>query len=212
MSKLYDTAIELLKSNVGDLDAALPKFVTTVRGDRAMLDELCRGYLERVLADIRHGEAAKAKAEQSRGKEGPHRRGRAKAKPAGMPTASQKEAAIHMATKVAVSILDKHRLRDGRAIGDVLLVELPKLALGAANKSVTFLNRGMEDAVDAILCQKLAAHVQPTGSDQRVRDAVKPAVVEKLHAEAQIVAAQRIADAAARTARELLGPSAELLQ
>jgi hypothetical protein len=209
MSKLYDTAINLLKENKADLDTAMLKFVAAVRSNGVLLNELCRDYLERAMADIRHGEQEKPVA--SRGKTGPHRRGRAAPKPK-LPTEAQKKGAIRAAVAEATTFLDTKRLRDGRAIGDVLLVELPRLALGAANKSVTFLSRGMEDAADAILCQKLAQHVQPSSSDAKVRDAIKPEVVEKLHAEAQLMAAQRIADAAARTARELLGSETSMLQ
>ena len=203
MSKLYDAAVTLLKKHAGDILTCAPKFAAAVRADKAMQNDLCADYLGRVLADIRHGETVKVKADASRSN-GP--RQRRKSTKTGLPTAAQKRGAIRMATAAATSFLDTKRLRDGRLIGDVRFAELPKLSHGAAYKSVEFLSRGLEDAADAIFCQMLSLHVQPTNSDQRIRDAVKAPVAEKMFAKAMAVAAQRIAEASARTARDLLGP------
>lgn len=196
-TKLYDTAVQLLKLHAGKKDAIGP-FISAVKGDKAMMTDLAGEYLDRVLSDIRRGDAVKEEAAEmagtARGKRGPHRRAK-------LPTAAQKMAEIRNAS---LTFLDTRKLRDGRPIGDIPLWELPNIASGAAGKSVTFLQRGLEDAVDAIACHRLSLFVQPSTAETRVRDAIKPAVVEKIYAESRVAAAQRIADASARTARELL--------
>lgn len=198
---LYDTAVKLLKLHAGKQNAIAP-FIAAVKGDKNLLADLAGEYLDRTLSDIRRGEATEREMAEkggiARGKQGPHRRAK-------LPTAAQKIAEVRNAT---LTFLDTRKLRDGRPIGDIPLWELPQIASSAAGKSVTFLTRGLEDAVDAIACHRLSQYAQPSSAETRVRDAIKPAIVEKIYAESRVAAAQRIADASARTARELLAETA----
>lgn len=202
MTTLYETAVQIIREKNGNIAKATEPFVHSLITQN-LIKDLAIDYLNRVAADIRAGERAQAQtpaADHARGKTGPNRRAK-------LPSKAQKAANIRNVVASALTFLDERKLRDGRAIGDVPLYELPRLAAGAAGKSVTFLSRGLEDAVDAIACHELSLLAQPTKADMTVRDAYKPAVVEEIYAHAKIKAAQRIADASARTARELLAGS-----
>src|SRR5262252_8594347 len=196
---IYDIAVEILREENGNLAAALQRFRPKIKGD--LHRELCEQYLEKVLADIRAGERAKAAAEdRARGKEGPNRR------TAKVPTADQKSAALRVMTETPESFLDARRLRDGRVIGDVPLHELPRIAAEASSKAVTFLRRGLEDAVDAIACARLADRARPTSNETRVRDAFKPGIVEQIFAESRLEAVQRMQEAMQTAHRMLTHP------
>jgi len=114
-------------------------------------------------------------------------------KPAKMPTAGQKQAALEGAAERALTLLDIRKI-GGRSIGDIRMREIKAIGRDAADRAVAFLGQGLQDATDAFLCWKISNFAVLAKDDSYVREVTSPSVLGKLDREAAAWAAAKIAD------------------
>jgi hypothetical protein len=183
---IYDAAITKMATN----------FLKACKGDLAVANE----YLTHAIEDAASASASAGRRPDdlhAKGKTGPKRR------PLKMPTAAQKAGARYAAAKMATTILDTHRVSDGRALGDVRWPELRQMARNVAAEGAKFLRRGYEHVAEGLLIGKIAHQATPSDPNAAVREVMKPAVVERLKAEAEVEAMELIHQESHRVAINL---------
>lgn len=172
---------------------------TTVRAIEALAARIAKDTdLRRVVAGHILGHYAPA---HSRSNGGPHRR---RPDQRVLPTAEQKRGAL-MADRIFAADVFQRKLRGGRVLGDVQVGELRKMAEAARETMKDHIQRGYEDAVDAIACVNLEQQCD-VASDPfaKVRDVIKPTVATKIYEQAQIRAAKALRDTSAKLTRKLI--------
>jgi hypothetical protein len=196
--KLKEVARVLLAKVKGGIDQAVPLFTAAVLKDRGLLDDLAAAYLSTVVLP-------RPKDKPSRRREGAHRRPNRRL----VPTQEQKSAARRVVRAEASLTIWNRKLRGGRTLGDLHVNELRAYAEDAANTATSFLNRGFDDAWEAIALTMLNNHCVAADPFASVKDTVKTATATDIFESARICAAEQIRDASARTARELLARAAD---
>jgi hypothetical protein len=147
-------------------------------------------------AEAQEAPGGKVKEIKSRRKTGAYRR------PSGMPSAAQKAGALAAATELSIGIFNR-KLRGGHRLQTIKVRELRAIVQESGHAAGSFIARGYDDAVDAILCRKLADHCVTSDPDLSVPDIVTEDVATRYFRESKLEAAQFIQAAAARIAREL---------
>jgi len=142
------------------------------------------------------GVTAQSKAPHSRRKTGVHQ------KQSGMPSAAQKAGALAAMAEAASGVFDR-KMRGGQRLKQIKVRELMAIVSDSGHAAGSFILRGYEDAVDAILCRKLAHHCVTSDPDLTVEDIVKEEVAAKYFREAKIKASQFTQRMAAKIASEL---------
>jgi hypothetical protein len=200
--RLRIIATEVLKKHHGNVERAVKTFEREIDGDRGLIREALRFYLDRyrlLVGDhpISETHAPLVAGQQSNGGRGPRssddpRNVAASAagggagqfgrdaqgpvvRPVREPSHVERAAAATVANRI-VTVLDSFRVRDGRAIGDVRIGELE--GLRAAN------------AMEASLIRQIQRHAV-ADHDARVRDVIKPDDLQIM-----IQKASEVADAA----------------
>jgi hypothetical protein len=149
--------------------------------------------------DAEKAPASKAKEIKARRKDGTHR------KPSGMPSSAQKASAVAAMTELSIGVFNR-KLRGGHHLRTIKVRELRAIVYDSGHAAGSFINRGYEDAVDAILCRKLADHCVTSDPDLTVPDIVKEEIAARYFQESKIEAAKFIQNAAARIANDLSNP------
>jgi hypothetical protein len=172
MTEPMQVILDLIKE---DRRGARAKFVELLKRDEDLQSAVADDYFARA-----NRSGIKIRGDVgARGKSGPKRR------PMKVPTQTQKQAEIKTATRVAISLLDTYRLRDGRVVGDILMSELPVVVRNNGETVLSFIMRGRKDAEDALLCWLISQHCVPPKDTSRVRDCVSGKELEKLQAMAE---------------------------
>jgi hypothetical protein len=200
--RLRAAAIEALEAAGGDVDKAAHKL------DRALADKsdlriaLLADYLRPLTKSPLKPQPPLELA--SRRRKGSHRRPIRIA-----PTAAQKAGEMEAAVRREALVFQR-KVRGGKLLAEIRVRELRALVQESGHAAGSFVSRGYEDAVDAFLCRKLADHCVATDPDAIVIDIVNGAVATKMLKDAQRDAAQFIAEAAARIAKDLGGGAEQL--
>lgn len=92
--------------------------------------------------------------------------GQSRAAPAREPTVADRAAMLRTRTRIAVTVLDSFRVRDGRPIGDVTFGELA--ALRGAN------------LMEASLCRLIERHIANPAPDTKIRDAINADTLQRM--------------------------------
>jgi hypothetical protein len=195
-NRILAAATEALKEANGNVATAAIKFGRTCAGRTDLQIALATAYLEWVHAG-QPATRSRIKDEiQSRRQAGSHRR------PSGMPTAAQKAGAVRAAQHSA-EVIFARKIRGGPVLGKIKIRELAAIVQSSGHAAGSFVTRGYEDAIDAIVCRKISQHCVSTDPDATVEDCINPAVATKYFDEAKVEAAKFIQAAAARIASEL---------
>ena len=182
----------LLKKNRSQLVALARQFLLTLAPPPEMLKR----------------EAVKPAA---RRKVGPHRKGTPRPS---MPTDEQKAGALIARARTA-DLIFQHKLRGGKAVGQIKVHELQAIVEKSANNATQMLQRGYEDVVDTFFCASLADHCVATDPFGLVKDMIKATDAAKMMEQAKIRAAEVLRDKSALLAKELIAiahnrPAAEI--
>lgn len=173
-ARLRLLALDALNKHHRNIGRALPTFEAAIDDDsdlirEALLHFLCR--LDRELNDAgghRANGSPENVAVSSLGGGAGHEKTAnqiSRARPVREPSAEDRAAAARVASRVALTILDTFRIRDGRAIGDVRYGELDRL-------------RGL-NAMEAAIIRQIQDHARAP-HDARVRDVVKAVDLNKM--------------------------------
>jgi hypothetical protein len=200
--RLRIIATEVLRKHHGNVERALKTFEREIDGDRGLIREALRFYLDRyrlLVGDHLRGDAHSnpVAGQQSNGGRGQLVRDNPTSvaasaagggvdhndrdtrmnsvRPVREPSHAERVAAATVANRI-VTVLDSFRVRDGRSIGDVRIGELE--GLRAAN------------AMEASLLRQIQRHAV-ADHDARVRDVIKPDDLQIM-----IQKASEVADAA----------------
>ena len=187
---LRSIGFSILKTNASFVDA-VRKFADRIADSDDLRLALAADYLKKLPRPERRKEIS------ARRRVGPHR------KRSTTPTAAQKKAAVK-AEKIYVETIFDHKIRGGRKLGDVRVNELRAIAENSANTSVSFFQRGYEDAVETFVALMLSRHCVAADPFAKVRDTIKASVVKAVLDKAKISAAELIRDRSAKVAADLI--------
>lgn len=201
-NKLRTVAIEALRLNDGNIKKAAPKLARKLleNASRPLLIALCANYLS-ALPKSEDAPAPKPTARKpvkahSRRREGAHRR-------TGLPTSKQRAGAIAAKSIVADEIFLR-KIRGEGPLGSIQVNRLRAIAESQSMTAVSFLERGYDDAVEAIVCQTLSDYCVTADPFAKVVDVIPAKVAEKAFKDARIQAAEIIRDGSAKIAHDLV--------
>jgi hypothetical protein len=205
--RLSTLAKEKLAAAKGDIDKAALAIDRELASKTYLRIALISWLLNEisVATDAKPAKPASVEAKETpaeikaRRKTGTHR------KPSGMPSSSQKASAVAAMTELSLGVFNR-KLRGGHPLRTIKVRELRAIVHDSGHAAGSFINRGYEDAVDAILCRKLADHCVTSDPDLTVPDIVKEEVAARYFQESKIEAARFIQNAAARIANDLSNP------
>lgn len=232
LARLRTTAEDALRLNDNDVKRAAPKLARALidNANRPLLIALVADYLTRLPPPAAVVEAAPqpttaatastpraptpppaaqlggGKGPVGRRREGPKRRGSKVI--TGMPTAAQRAGAV-AARKVIASGIFARKIRGEGPIGRVQVHRLRAIAEAQASTSASFLQRGYDDAVEAIACMLLNDHCVAADPFAMVQDVIPAKKVSAAFEAAKVRAAEVIRDGSAKVARDLIASARE---
>ena len=119
-----------------------------------------------------------------------------------LPTPAQKIANIRADKQIAAGIFSR-KLRGGRLLGTIRVHELRAFAEESANNASSFLNRGFDDAVDAVAFGLMAKHCVAADPTALVPEIINERKASHFYEQAKRMAAEKISEHASRIARDL---------
>ena len=170
MPTLNEIAIQVLKESDDNVEKALPKFNKLLLANPVMLNELSRPYLQAISPG-----SIKVREHKVR----PHRRR----------TPEERQAALIGTAKVTAQQIYRMTVA-GRPLGDIRFGELASLKQQHVREATNNLMLGIKQVETAILFEKITEHCTAE-PDTKIRDAIKPDVLQRLVSEAQHEAPQR---------------------
>jgi hypothetical protein len=149
-------------------------------------------------AESEEPEVASASAAQRRRGSGRRR--------TGMPTASQRAAMIE-APAVALAEIFQRRIRHYGPLGDLRIHELRTVAKSMATFAADALQSSYEDAVDAIMINRLDNYCVAVDPSSKVKDTIPGRVVAEAFADAKVNALTVIRDSSTKIFDDLISAS-----
>jgi hypothetical protein len=199
--KLRAAAQEALRSNDNNVKKTAPVFARVLieNARRPLLVALCVDYLSRLPSAPKAAPTAKQKPPKpiGRRRQGKHRR------PVGTPTPQQKAGAVAAGKAVAHEIFVR-RIRGAGLLGNIRIHELRAIAESQASTAASFLQRGYDDAVEAIACITLSGHCVAADPFAKVADVIPANVAVEAFEDAKLKAAEVIRDGSAKVAHDLI--------
>jgi hypothetical protein len=202
LEKLRAAADEALRLNDGNVSKAAPKLARTLmeNSKRPLLVALCADYLAQLPSTSSVPKRRKALKPAGRRRVGKHRRG---AVVIGTPSADEKAGMIAATKAVAAAIFDR-KIRGAGRLGNIHVHELRAIAESQASTAASFLQRGYDDAVEAIACIVLSGYCVAADPFAKVSDVIPATVAEQAFEDAKIKAAEVIRDGSAKVASDLI--------
>jgi hypothetical protein len=202
-TKLRTIADDMLRSSHGDANKAAPRLARALLEDanRAALIALCADYLAR----LPKAPAVRRKRPEpvGRRREGKHRR------QVGTPSAAAKAGAVTAMQAIHHEIFQR-RVRGVGRLGNIHVHELRAIAESQATTAASFLQRGYDDAVEAIALTTLSGYCVAADPFAKVPDVIPAKVAVKAFEDAKIKAAEVIRDGSAKIASDLIASAREL--
>jgi hypothetical protein len=189
---------ETLRSNGGDVKKAAAMLARSLveSSKRPLLIAFIIDYLERLpgASKARH----KALKPIGRRREGRHRR-----RMIGTPSAQAKAGAAAAAKAIQHEIFAR-RIRGAGVLGKIHVHELRAIAESQASTAASFLQRGYDDAVEAIACITLSGYCVAADPFAKVSDVIPAKVAVEAFEDAKLKAAEVIRDGSAKIAHDLI--------
>jgi hypothetical protein len=201
---LNTLATETLRLANGNIKRAAPKFAyaLTENANRPLLIVLVADFLTRLPSSATTQSRAQAAAPPKpigRRRQGKHRRTAA----IGTPSVRAKAGAV-AAMKLASAEIFNRKIRGVGRLGNIHVHELRAIAESQAATAASFLQRGYDDAVEAIACITLTQHCVAADPFAKVVDVIPEKVAIKAFNDAKIKAAEVIRDGSAKVAHDLI--------
>jgi hypothetical protein len=203
LDKLRDAAIEALRASNNSVNKAAPTLARALMDNakRPLLIALVADYLSRLsspssetkLPRIAHPKPA------ARRREGKHRRSSLLR----TPTDAQKAGAIAAGQAVAAEIFNR-KIRGYGPLGKLRVHELRAIAENLANTAGDFLQRGYDDAVDAIAIRRLNDYCVAADPHGEVEKVIPLKIAVQYYNDARIKAVEVIRDGSAKVASDLI--------
>jgi hypothetical protein len=106
--------------------------------------------------------------------------------------------------KLASAEIFNRRIRGVGRLGNIHVHELRAIAESQASTAASFLQRGYDDAVEAILCITLTQHCVAADPFAKVVDVIPDKIAEQALENAKLKAAEVIRDGSAKVAHDLI--------
>jgi hypothetical protein len=202
--KLNALATEALRLASGNVKKAAPKLAheLTENAKRPLLIALVADHLTRLPNSLTTQPRAKAAAPPKpvgRRRQGKHRRTAA----IGTPSSRAKAGAV-AAMKLASAEIFNRKIRGVGRLGNIHIHELRAIAESQASTAASFLQRGYDDAVEAIACITLTQHCVAADPFAKVVDVIPEKIAIKAFDDAKLKAAEVIRDGSAKVAHDLI--------
>jgi len=136
---------------------------------------------------------------KGRRRQGKHRRTAA----VGTPSSRAKAGAV-AAMKLATAEIFNRKIRGAGRLGNVRMHELRAIAESQARTAGDFLQRGYDDAVEAIACIALSEYCVAADPFAKVAEVIPAKVAAKAFEDAKLKAAEVIRDGSAKVAHDLI--------
>lgn len=191
--ELRTLAEEALRLDAGNVKKTAPKLA------RQLADQAKHSLLVALVADYLARLTRFPVRPASRRRQGPHRR----VAVVGTPSPRAKAGAI-AAMKLATAEIFKRRIRGAGELGSIQMHELRAIAESQARTAGDFLQRGYDDAVEAIALVALSGYAVAADPFAKVVDVIPAKVAEQAFKDAKLKAAEVIRDGSARVAQDLI--------
>jgi hypothetical protein len=204
LEKFNILAIEALRLANGNIKKVAAKFAheLTDNANRQLLIALVADYLGRLPSSVTVQPRAKAAVPPKpvgRRRQGKHRRTAA----IGTPSSRAKAGAV-AAMKLASAEIFNRKIRGVGRLGNIHVHELRAIAESQAATAASFLQRGYDDAVEAIACITLTQHCVAADPFAKVVDIIPEKIAIKAFDDAKLKAAEVIRDGSAKVAHDLI--------